>query len=130
MARIQKWHTFSTEQFVLRVDSPDGTTNAVLWENWGPAHRVSLYIAPNERLIALGGGGKAQAFDVSKSKPPQQVDLVYGEDSSGWRYIGVVDYDEQRQLRFFLPSEERECVPMYGAGQSPYRLVYQDQNNC
>lgn len=128
--RMQVWaDTMSDGRFEAVVSSPHGSTRRLLWEDWGPAQRASLYWARDGRLIILGGGGHSEMFALSRDAPPQAIPFADqpGETGDKWRYLGAVDGHD---LAYFPPSAQRECIPLYGAGWSPYRKAHQDQHSC
>lgn len=130
--RIQLWgDTLSEGRFEILLSNQHGSARKVLWEDWGPAQRVSLYISRDGRLIVLGGGGIAEMFLLPRSSAPGW--LTYRqrpkEDGNDWHYLGAVDRDN-RDLEFLRPVAQRECVPLYGAGTSSYRKAHQDRGSC
>ena len=135
-ARIEVWgNTWSEGRFEVVVQTPSGTVRDVLWEDWGPAQRASLYLTPEDWLVVLGGGGVARMIDLSAGGAPRVVPSreQLRQKSELWTYLGVVDRvieKREARLRFFDPSTQPECIPLYGAGSSPYRIAFQDTGFC
>jgi hypothetical protein len=128
VAHIQVWgNTLSDGRFELLVENGQGKLRSVLWENWGPAYRVSLYLTPDRRLVVGGGGGIVEMFEILADAPPRPVaDAAWaGTDGEDWQYLGVVDRAGST-LRFFSSAEQKECLPMYtDESDSPYRKSHQ-----
>lgn len=128
VAHVEVWgNTTSDGRFELRVENHNGEARHMLWEDWGPAKRVSLYLTPKGWLVALGGGGMAEMFELRPELPPRWVDDSEQPitDGADWTYIGVVDRSDDG-LRFYSPSEQQECVPTYlDERDAFYRPAYQ-----
>jgi hypothetical protein len=135
-ARVEVWgNTFSEGRFEIVVTSPEGSARSVLWEDWGPAQRASLYLTPDNWLVVLGGGSINEMIEIPASAPPKIVPHERRPRDAGdqWAYLGAVDRGYVGgvvRLKFFSPSEQPECVPMYGEGRSPYRVQHQESRPC
>jgi hypothetical protein len=131
-ARVEVWGNTSSEgRFEFAVETPHGSEKHKLWEDWGPAQRVSIYVTPDKRFVALGGGGIAEMFAVSPQAKPEWIPYAQRpkENGENWIYLGAVDR-HARHLVFYEPSQQQECVPLYGAGSSPYRQSHQNGGHC
>jgi hypothetical protein len=131
-ARVQVWGNTSSEgRFEVVVDTPKGSERRVLWEDWGPAQRTSLYFTPSNWLVVLGGGGRAEMISLSSEAAPRCIPYLERpkQNGEGWRYLGAVDRHLDR-LIYYAPSLQDECIPLYGAGSSPYRKEHQDEGSC
>jgi hypothetical protein len=132
IAHVEVWgNTTSDGRFELLVENGYGEARHTLWEDWGPAQRVSLYLTPKGWLVALGGGGMDQMFDLQPDLPPRWVEDAdrWAGDGADWTYIGAVDRAAD-SLRFYSAAEQAECVPMFGVGESPYRKAHQAEGFC
>jgi hypothetical protein len=130
--RVQVWGNTSSEgRFELVVSTPEGRERRVLWKDWGPAQRVSLYLTPQRALVALGGGGGAEMISVKAGSAPRWVPYPQRPKENGedWKYLGAVDRSVRR-LVYYAPADQPECIPLYGAGSSPYRRDHQDEGTC
>ena len=109
-------------RFVAAVQNRYGTESHDLWEDWGPAQRASIYLADDGRVIVLGGGGRDARFKLPSHAAPNWIPYSERPSETGadWHYIGAVDR-EQGDLVFYGPTTQPECIPLYGAGFSPYR---------
>lgn len=131
-AHIQVWgNTTSEGRYEVVVTTKLGSAQHELWENWGPARRASLYLSLDDRLVVLGGGGSAEMFDLSRDTPPRWIPYDQRPKESGddWQYLGAVDGGVD-ELTFYPPSVQPECIPLYGAGSSPYRRSHHDERSC
>lgn len=129
---IQVWgNTTGDGRYEVVVTTKSGSAQHELWKNWGPARRASLYLSLDDRLVVLGGGGSAEMFDLTRDTPPRWIPYEHRPKESGddWRYVGAVDADADK-LIFYPPSVQPECIPLYGAGSSPYRRSHQDERSC
>lgn len=94
---------------------------------------VSLYLTPENWLAVIEAGGDDRFIKVSIDRTPILVSPSRTIDkdmwSSKWRYLGAVIRDDDR-LRLVSPKSRRECLPMLGAGDSPYRRQYQNEGSC
>ncbi len=132
MARVQVWGNTSSEgRFEILVETPKGTERRVLWEDWGPAQRASLYLTPNNWLVVMGGGGDTEMIALSSGSAPRWVPYNQRPRQGGedWTYLGAVDRSVDH-LVYYSPVHQRECIPLYGAGSSPYRKAHQDEHYC
>jgi hypothetical protein len=131
-ARIEVWGNTSSEgRFEIVVTTPSGNERHSLWEDWGPAQRVSLYLTADRRLVALGGGGIAEMIVIPLRTKPKWIPYANRprENGDDWTYLGAIDR-YRKHLLFYMPSQQKECVPLYGAGFSPYRKSHQDEHSC
>ena len=132
LARIEVWgNTFSEGRFEISVQTRFGAEKHVLWEDWGPAQRASLYLTRDRRLVVLGGGGVAEMIAIPQKAQPRWLPYAERPKESGdeWQYLGAVDRSVDHLL-FYPPSQQKECIPLYGAGWSRYRKSYQDEHSC
>jgi hypothetical protein len=128
VARFQTWAGFLKSQpFVLRVDTPHGTTSAELWTNWGPADDLALYQTPEDWLVGIGGGGESVIIDVTKKSGPRIVrgDEQKKTDNKKWKFFGYIQGGG-----LVSPHEQKECIALLGSGWSPYRKEYQVPHHC
>ena len=119
------------QRLMIAVQNSRGRVSRTLWVDWGPAHRVNLYLTSEGWLAALGGGGDAEMFEIPSGARPRWIpyDNRPRSDGRDWQYIGVIDQFEGK-LKYFSPAQSTECLPMYGAGFSPYRKVHQAEHDC
>ncbi len=130
VARSQSWVGFLEPQpFVLRVDTPHGSTSAKLWADWGPANDLALYRTPEDWLIGIGGGGESVIIDVMSKFGPRIVleDEQRKTDNKEWEFLGYL-YSQGGRLH--TPTEREECIALLGAGSSPYRKEHQVPHSC
>lgn len=102
-----------------------------MWVDWGPAQRTNLYATPEKWVVAIGGGGGATIVDVSDGNAPRLVTRAETKmtRSEDWTYLGAVD-STAAGFRFVSPEEMRECIDLFGAGSSPYRIAHQAPTSC
>ena len=132
VARVEVWRNTSSEgRFEIAVETSHGSESHVLWDDWGPAQRTSLYLTADRRLVVLGGGGIAEMIAVPPRTKPRWLPYAKRpmETGDAWQYLGAVDRYLDH-LVFYLPSQQKECIPLYGAGTSPYRKPHQSENSC
>jgi hypothetical protein len=117
--------------YYVSVRSPRGHASALMWRNWGPAHRASFYLTPERTLVVLHPGG-GNTFIALEPRPLEFRPRRLPGNDGEWRYLGAVDRDARRRsnLRFFAPDEQRECIPLLGAGSSSFRREHQLQHSC
>ena len=94
--------------------------------------RANLYWTPEHWLVVIDSGGMETFFDLTPGQPP--TDDVRERPAAGrsrdWRYLGVVKRTSGDALTFRAPSQEQECIALYGEGSTPYRLQAQHENGC
>lgn len=132
IVRVEVWgNTTSEGRFEVSVQNHFGAEKHFLWDDWGPAQRASLYLAPDRRLVVLGGGGIAEMIIIPPKAQPHWLPYAERPKESGdeWKYLGAIDRDVDH-LVFYAPSRQRECIPLYGAGSSPYRKSHQNEHSC
>lgn len=134
-AIIEVWgNTTSEGRFEIVVTTPRGTVRRELWEDWGPAQRVSLYLTHRRQLVAMGGGVYTEMVAIPPDSPPKSIALATRPRDNGddWRYLGAVDRRDAHlaQLSFRSAVQEAECLPLYGEGLSPYRKSHQQSGFC
>lgn len=132
VAYVQVWANSMMEgRYEVLVATQHGRLRRILWEDWGPAQRASLYLTPEGWLAILGGGGDATIIAIPENARPFEVPRTELQNvrSETWHYVGAVDR-ANRRLRFFSPDDQSECFPMFGEGNSPYRKAHQVEGSC
>ena len=132
VAHVQVWgNTMSEGRHELLVRTPRGSVRRVMWEDWGPAQRTSLYLTPGRHLVAIGGGSVAAVVTVDAGARPALGRLDGAErESERWRYLGAVDRDDRRGYFLWPPNQFRECNAEFGAGSIPYRRTAVEHDFC
>lgn len=125
VVRIQVWQSFDSDgRYEAVVETPSGSAQHLLWNDWGPAQRANLYLTHDRRLVVIGGGGQSEMFSLPPHSPPKWVPYNQRPRESGddWTYLGATAVDHR------VPQEE--CIALFGAGSSPYRKAHQSEHSC
>lgn len=121
----------------LIVENASGKIDAKMWADWGPASRGTFYLTPENWLVVLHPSGGATAISVREGGAPEEINgsEINGSRSESWQFIGTVDKAPYPQsgYRFYSPTEQRECIPMFGMKfeKAPhFRFVHQEAQDC
>jgi hypothetical protein len=94
----------------------------------GDPIRNNIYYTPANQIVVISQTGSDMFFDITPNRSPRDVTFKTIDrnfvNSIHWKYLGVIDRD-----RFIKAKDELECIPLLGAGHSPYRVNYQ-QRHC
>lgn len=93
--------------------------------------RFNIYRQPNG-IVIITNGGFSFFINMSEKNIPFEEKLygTYDDDSFRWEYIGTVVEIEENYLNYHPAAEISECIPLLGAGSSPYRVPFQKQSRC
>lgn len=112
-------------RYTIKVSNDVGSTRRELWEDWGPAQRMSLYLSPEGWVVVLGGPTHAVATTTQGLPKEVPYPALFASDSGRWRFLGTAF---GRSTLFRKASEERECVDVLGSLPMPWRRYYQRSN--
>lgn len=129
VARFQEWAGFvGSRPYMLVVETPNGTTKREMLTNWGPAESLNLYRTETDWFVVIGGGGETAVFDVCAALGPRQIwgNEFPKTDGEHWEYLGVVD----SRGSLTPPKALEECIPLFGAGYTPFRKSRQAEHFC
>ncbi len=123
---------FNDGRYEILIDAPHGRLRRVLWENWGPATKVNLYLTPEGWIVMLGDGSGLTAIALFEGKAPTEVQdaEAWKADAETWRYLGVAASVRPGLMEFYTPDESPECVPLFGVGGFPHRAMHQREGHC
>ena len=133
VAHVQVWGGLGHGgRYELLIETPHGRLRRVLWENWGPATNVNLYLTPEGWIATLGDGGGPAAIALFEDKAPIEVSdaEIWTSRSEAWRYLGVAVFVGSGVMELHTPDESPECVPLFGVGHGPHRAAHQTEGSC
>lgn len=129
VVRMQLLPGFDEGSYQVHISNKKGKLIRKLWSNWGPAIRATFYLAPGNRLVVIGGGADTYVFDIDDCNAPKiSSPNLLSADGQDWLFLGTTDGRDP--IEFIPPARRAECIDLLGAGESPYRRLYQAEGSC